>query len=147
MAPVEAVPYRAVPDNIREPEGLYPALLVSVPLTGSYCIPTKVASTVKLLPLVVTANTVSRSVPKAMPPDKITPASGLAPSLLVKLWRFVKPSPLVWMANTVPAPEPPPQNAVPYSVVLDKVKPAAGLAPSLLVLLSSAVNVCRTLKP
>ena len=58
----------------------------------------------------------SAAVPYKAPPDKINPACGQAPSLLVpesgeiavKLWRFVKPVPSVLTANTVPVPFVPP---------------------------------------
>ena len=79
------------------------------------------------------------AVPYRVLPDKINPASGLAPSLLgpeeraVKLYRFVKPVPLVLTANTVPRPPVPPKNVVPYRVLPDKINPACGLDPSLLV--------------
>src|ERR1035437_8458731 len=81
------------------------------------------------------------AVPYRVLPDKINPASGLAPSLLVervpevavKPCRFVKPVPSVLTANTVPLPELPPRFADPYRVLPDKIKPLSGLAPSLLV--------------
>src|ERR1039458_9250669 len=106
---------------------------------------------VKPVPLVLTANTVPLplvppllAVPYRMLLDNTKPPFGLAPSLLVKrprpfvapaekLYRFVKPVPLVLTANTVPKPELPPTFAVPYRMLLDKTKPPFGLAPSLLV--------------
>src|ERR1017187_223152 len=111
IAPYCVVPYRVLPDKIRLPEGLYPTLLVSVPLLESYATPPgKVISTVKLLPFVLSLNTVPDVVPYNVLPDKIKLAAGLAPSLLVKLCRVVKPVPLVLMANTVPAPPLPPRS-------------------------------------
>src|SRR5450759_5168644 len=61
------------------------------------------------------------AVPYRVLPDKINPANGSAPSLLVeekpeiavKLCRFVKPVPSALTANTVPSPELPPLRAVP----------------------------------
>ena len=74
------------------------------------------------------------AVPYRVFPDKINPAYGVAPSLLVrrglgaavKLCRFVKPVPLVLTANTVPWPELPPRAAAPYRVLPDKINPAYG---------------------
>ena len=79
-------------------------------------------------------------------PDKITPATGLAPSLFVrrpeevavKLCKIVKFVPLVFTANTVPLPELPLSRAVPYSVSPDKITPAYGLLPS-----APPVKLCR----
>src|ERR1039458_7905298 len=134
MAPADAVPYRVLPEKSRLPTRSYPTLLVSVPLLGSYCNPAgNVISTVKLLPFVLSLNTVPNVVPYKVLPDKIRLADGLAPSLLVKLCRVVKPVPLVLMANTVPAPPLPPQNVVPYRVLPAKSRPPCGLAPPLLV--------------
>ena len=82
------------------------------------------------------------AVPYRVLPDKINPALGPAPSLLVKggepylavkLCRVEKPVPSVLTANTVPKPELPPYCAVPYSLLPDKINPACGPAPSLLV--------------
>ena len=58
----------------------------------------------------------------------------------VKLCRFVKPTPSVSTANTVPLPELPP-DAVPYRVLPDRISPADGPAPSL------KLKLCRVLKP
>ena len=133
MAPADAVPYRVLPEKSRLPTGSYPTLLVSVPLSGSYTTPPgKVISTVKLLPFVLTANTLP-PIPYRVLPDKIRLADGLAPLLLVKLCRVVKPVPFVLMANTVPAPPLPPHNVVPYRVLPAKSRPPCGLAPPLLV--------------
>ena len=43
------------------------------------------------------------AVPYRVLPDKINPASGFAPSLPMKVCRFVKPVPSVLTANTVPS--------------------------------------------
>ena len=53
--------------------------------------------------------------------------------LAVNVYRFVKPVPLVLMANSVPEPNKPPLYAVPYRVLPDTIKLPRGLAPSLLV--------------
>ena len=74
------------------------------------------------------------AVPYRVLPDKINPAYGFAPSLLVaappdgvvKLCKFVKCVPSVLTLNTVPLPEVPPYAAVPYRVLPEKVKPASG---------------------
>src|ERR1035437_6976542 len=64
--------------------------------------------------------------------DKINPATGNDPSLApVKLYRVVKPVPLVLTANTVPLPELPPSPPVPYKVSPDKINTPNGLPPSL----------------
>src|SRR5438552_11827880 len=62
----------------------------------------KICRFVKLVPSVLTANTVplpelppSAAVAYRVLPDKIKPASGRAPSLPVKLCRFIKPVPSV----------------------------------------------------
>ena len=47
------------------------------------------------------------------------------------------------IANTVPAFELPPPNAVPYRVLPDKINPAPGLAPSP----GGPVKQCRFVKP
>src|SRR6266404_4346057 len=69
----------------------------------------------------------------------------------VKLCRFVKPVPLVLMANSVPLPQLPPRFAVPYRVLPDKTNPATGLAPSVLVIVEPVkrgpVKLCRFVKP
>src|SRR6266581_4583175 len=69
----------------------------------------------------------------------------------VKLYRAVKPVPLVLRANTVPVPPVPPTDAVPYSVSPDKTNRAFGEAPSLLpelaVKLCSVVKVCAVARP
>src|SRR5438309_1996145 len=91
------------------------------------------------------------AVPYRVLPDKINPASGLAPSLLVllgpenavKLCTVVKPVPSVLTANTVPSPpELPKVAAVPYRVLPDKINPASGLAPSL-----APEKVCTFVNP
>src|SRR5665647_2413617 len=104
----------------------------------------KLCRIVKPVPSVLMANTVplaelppALAVPYRVLPDKINPASGLTPSLLVefdnavKLYRFVKPVPSVLTLNTVPLPELPPIGVVPYRVLLDKINPACGPPPSL----------------
>src|ERR1041385_7248867 len=83
---------------------------------------------VKAVPSVLTAKTPplpepppNVAVPYRTLPDRINPARGLAPSLLVagepevagKLCKFVKPEPSVLTRNTVPLPELPPPFAVP----------------------------------
>ena len=113
----------------------------------------KVCRAVKPVPSVWTANTVpwpelppAGAVPYSVLPDKINPARGLAPSLLVellsavKLCRFVKPVPAGLTANTVPLPELPPILVVPYRMLPDKIN-SDGSAPSLLL-----VKVCRIVK-
>ena len=99
----------------------------------------------------------SSVVPYSVVPDKINPANGTVPSLLVKLGpegavklcRFVKPVPLVLIANTAPLPELPPWFAVPYRVLPNNIKPANGRHPSLLVggEPEVEVKVCRFVKP
>ncbi len=99
------------------------------------------------MPSVLTANTVpwpelppKYAVPYRVLPDKINPAAGTAPSLLVlcggalvavKMCRVLKPVPSVLRANTVPVRFVPPQIAVPYRVFPDKSNVAYGKAPSL----------------
>src|SRR6266581_975757 len=73
------------------------------------------------------------AVPYRVLPDNTNPATGLAPSLRLKLCRVVKPVPSVFRANTVPLPELLPDCAVPYKVLPDKINPPCGLAPPLLV--------------
>ena len=86
----------------------------------------KVYRLVKLVPSVLTANTVPlpelpppKVVPYSVLPDKANWENTLAPSLLVekgageKICRLVKPVPLVFRANTVPELIPPPAFAVP----------------------------------
>src|SRR5438874_12241559 len=108
----------------------------------------KLCRVVKPVPAVSTANTVPRpelpppvAVPYRVLPDKINPANGSTPSLLVKgkeveravkLCRVVKSVPSMLRANSVPLPELPPRVAVPYRLLPDKIKPARGEAPSLL---------------
>ena len=113
------------------------------------------------MPSVLTLNTVPwpplppiYAVAYSVLPDKIKPAAGLAPSLLVslklgkpesvvavKLYRVVKPVPSVLTLNTVPSPELPPAHAVPYRVLPDKIK-SFGLPPSL-----PPAKLCRVVKP
>ncbi len=142
LPPPYAVPYTLLPDNIKPADGLAPSLLV--PLLSAV----KLCRVVKPVPLPLTSNTVpppklppACAIPYKVLPDKTKPADGPAPSLLiegepasaVKLYRVVKPVPLVLRANTVPLPELPPALAVPYRVSPDRINPANGLAPSLLV--------------
>ena len=73
-------------------------------------------------------------VPYRVPPARINPPCGWAPSLPpVKLYRLVNPEPSRFTANTTPSPLVPPYCATPYTVLPDKTNPAYGLAPSLLV--------------
>ena len=70
----------------------------------------------------------SDAVPYKVLLDKINPAAGMKPSLLVpygagKLKRFVNPVPLVLMANITPREPPPREPAVPYNVLPDKINP------------------------
>jgi len=130
LPPLPAVPNRVLPDKINPAYGLSPSLP-----------PVKGCRFIKPMPLVVTTNTVPPSlvppesaVPYRVLPDKINPASGVAPSLsAVKVCRFVKPVPSVLTANTVPLPLVPPLDVVPYRVLPDKINPPSGVAPSLLV--------------
>src|SRR5439155_17918939 len=104
-----------------------PSLFLPLKVLGPPAV--KLCRVVKPVPSVLTANTVPLpelpplpAVPYRVLPDKITPADGTAPSLLVKrgpepavkLCRVVKPVPSVLTANTVPLPELPPSEAVPY---------------------------------
>src|SRR5579862_4728029 len=81
----------------------------------------------------------SLAVPYSVLPDKVKPASGLAPSLLlefgpfvaVKSWSVVKPVPSVLRAKTVPLPEVPPNGVVPYRVVPNRINSAFGLGTTL----------------
>ena len=71
--------------------------------------------------------------------DKINPATGLAPLVLVKLSNTVILLP-VDMEKTVPK-FAPPLYAVPYKMPLYKTSPACGLAPLVLVKLSNTLIV------
>src|SRR2546428_588416 len=76
----------------------------------------------------------SYAVPYRVLPDRINPADGSAPSVLVpvfisravKLYRFLKPEASVSTLNTVPLLELPPPAAVPYRVLPDKISTATG---------------------
>src|SRR4051812_27087257 len=72
-------------------------------------------------------------------PLKTKPPRRKDPSLvlLVKLWRLLKPVPLVPRAKTVPPPPLPPVLVAPKIVLLNTIKPAAGLS----------VKLCRAVKP
>ena len=150
LPPTNDVPYRVLPDKINLASGLAPSLLVEL-VTA-----VKLYRFVKPVPLVLRANTVPLpqpppvvAIPYRVLPDRINTDCGRFPSLPpVKLYRFVKPLPLVLRANTVPLPERPPASAVPYRVLPDTTNPACGLAPSVLapVLGSVAVKPCRVLK-
>ena len=68
----------------------------------------------------------------------------------MKLYRFVKPVPLVLTANTAPWPEAPPTNVAPYRVLPDKTNAPNGRAPSLLPYGGEpevAVKLCRFVRP
>src|SRR4051812_16098611 len=103
LPPAAVVPYRVLPDKINPEYGKAPLLP-----------PVKLCRLVKSVPFRLKANTVpafapppSDAVPYRVLPDKIIPAFGLAPSQLatptkqpqfaVKLCRFVKPVPSVFM--------------------------------------------------
>src|SRR5438093_136064 len=101
---------------------------------------------VKPVPSVFSLNSVplpplppSYAVPYRVLPDRINPADGSAPSLLVpvfvsravKLCRLVKPVPSVSTLNTVPLLELPPPPAVPYRLLPDKINPPSSATPSL----------------
>ena len=125
-----------LPDKINPATGQAPSLLVVSVAASSAVKPCRI---VKSVPLVLSANTVPLSelppknaVPYRVLPDKTNPALGMLPSLpFVKLYRFVKPVPLVLTANTVPKPLVPPSLAVPYRVLPDNTNPAYGTDPSL----------------
>ena len=86
------------------------------------------------------------AVPYKVSPDNINPAWGLAPSLVVKLCRFVKLVPSVLTANTVPAAKVPPFAAVPYRVLPDNIRFAFGLAPSLFAVLLRRLSCVKIYK-
>src|ERR1051326_5686966 len=134
LPPPYAVPYRALPNKINPADGDPPSL---------QSVRQNSWSVAKPVPSVRRANTVPApelpplvAVPYRVLPDKINPASGFAPSLLVKsgpgvalkLCRFAKPVPSALTENTVPKLELPPPPAVPYSVLPDElvINPAAG---------------------
>src|SRR5206468_9740787 len=111
LPPPCAVPYSVLPDKINPAYGKDPSLP-----------PVKLCRVVKPVPSVLTANTVPLpelpprcAVPYRVLPDKINPAFGKPPSLLVpvlgsgssavKLCRVVKSVPSVLRANTVPSRE------------------------------------------
>src|SRR5256885_14144163 len=108
LPPHCAVPYRVLTDKINPAVGSAPSLP-----------PVKLYRFVKPVPSVFTLNTVPlpelpppAAVPYSVLPDKINPASGLAPSSgPAKLCNVVKPVPSVLTANTVPPSEPPPSAA------------------------------------
>jgi len=100
LPPSLAVPYRMLPDIIKPASGLAPSL----PLV-------KLCRFVKLEPSVLRANTVPlpplppcAAVPYRVLPDEIKPASGEAPSLLVKLCRVVKVCAIARPVSTKPRP-------------------------------------------
>src|ERR1035441_8455672 len=83
------------------------------------------------------------AVPYKLVPDKIRPACGSPPSVEpLKLYRVVKPVPLVLMLNTVPPPKLPYSYVVPYKLGPDKIKPPNAPAPSL-----TPLNLYRVVKP
>ena len=86
LPPLVDVPYRVLPDKINLASGEIPSLLV----TEKRDVAAKLCRVVKSVPLVLTLKTVPFpelppyiAVPNRVLPDKINPASGLAPSLLV----------------------------------------------------------------
>ena len=65
----------------------------------------------------------------------------------MRLYRFVKPVPLVLTAKTVPMREPPPESHAPYRVFPDIINPACGFSPSGPVKLCRFVKVCAAARP
>src|SRR5207237_1271374 len=114
MPLLTAVPYSVFPDKSNRAYGLEPSP------------PAKLCRVVKPDRSVCRANTLQSphmppkdAVPYRVLPDKTNPANGPRPSLLVpgrglgvKLYRVLKPVPLVLRANTVPL-SLPPSSAVP----------------------------------
>src|SRR6185503_5803200 len=87
LPPSSAVPYRVSPDKINRANGRAPSLLVEGegPAIGA-----KVCRILKPVPSVLTVKTVpapklppSAAAPYSVLPDRIRPAEGKAPSLLV----------------------------------------------------------------
>src|ERR1700751_3163367 len=150
LPPAEVVPYMRLPEKANPACGANPSLLVC--LNPSDIVGGKLCRFVKPLPSGLTVNTAP---PPALPPsspvpynrllNKIRPAYGSAPSLFIrgepasgaKLYKVIKFVPWGSMANSVPAPEPPPQLAVPYKMLLALVNAAYGFMPSL------PIKLCR----
>src|ERR1022692_3123229 len=84
VPPYSAVPYSVLPDKTNPACGSYPSLVLNPTRAPKVC------RVIKFEPLVLSANTVPvplvppyAAVPYRLLPDKINPASGRAPSLLV----------------------------------------------------------------
>src|ERR1035441_9889826 len=88
VPPADAVPYRVLPDKIKLATGVAPSLLVK----SEPEVAVKLCRFVKLVPLVLMANTVPQplvppadAVPYRVLPDKTKLANGLYPSLVVRV--------------------------------------------------------------
>src|SRR6185369_12901686 len=128
----DAVPYSRCPDTTSCAYGLAPSRLEESSAE-------KLCRFVKPVPSVLIANTIPSTdvpppavAPYKVMPDRTKPPYGYPPSVLVvvtpvsenplKLCKFVKPVPSIFMANTVPYLSVPPPAAVPNKVLPDKIK-------------------------